>query len=293
MSSNARILLLSALLALPLQSLAETSAAPPATAAPAPIELPTLPAEGSPVPGGIYVYEAPPAATRVLYQKRPVFAQNGRYLVGLPVSLEPGTAELAVYFGDDGPLYHRFEVQAKAYPEQRLTIKNRKMVNPDPENLARIRDESKRMRAAYRTFRTTDTTALSPFAQPVPGIVSSPFGRKRILNDQPRSPHSGLDIAATTGTPILAPAPGKVSLTGNFYFNGNTVFVDHGQGLVTMYCHLSEIDVEEGQTVERSSLLGKVGATGRVTGPHLHWSVSLNGHRVDPITAMALLSDSG
>ena len=261
-----------------------------AKAAPvAAIELPALPAEGSPVPGGIYVYTAPPAATRVLFQDRPVFELDGRYLVGLPISLEPGTAELAVYLGDDGPLYHRFTVAEKAYPEQRLTIQNKKMVNPDPENLTRIRSESSRMRAAYRSFRKTDTSQLLPLAQPVIGIVSSPFGRKRILNDQPRSPHSGLDIAAVTGTPILSPAPGQVSLTGDFYFNGNTVFVDHGQGLVTMYCHLSEIDVEEGQSVARGELLGKVGATGRVTGPHLHWSVSLNGHRVDPITTMALL----
>lgn len=256
-----------------------------------PINLPKLPPEGASVPGGIYVYGAPPAATRVEFQDRPVLELNGRYLVGIPVSQEPGPAELAVYFGDDGPLFHRFEVAAKQYPEQRLTIKNRKMVNPDPENLARIREESARMRRAYRNFEPADLKTLTPFVQPVYGPMSSPFGRRRILNDQPRSPHSGLDIAAATGTPILAPAPGRVTLTGSFYFNGNTVFVDHGQGLVTMYCHLSEIDIDEGATVARGDLLGKVGATGRVTGPHLHWSVSLNGNRVDPLTAMSLLRE--
>ncbi|MEM1436881.1 MAG: peptidoglycan DD-metalloendopeptidase family protein [Pseudomonadota bacterium] len=268
---------------------AEASPTGAATRQTPPIELPALPPEGAAVPGGIYVYSAPPGVTRVLFEDRPVLSLNGRYLVGIPISRKPGTAELTVFFGNAEQLAHRFEVEAKAYPEQRLTIKNRKMVNPDPESLARIREESARMRSAYRNFDAVDLQNLAPFTQPVFGIVSSPFGRRRVLNDQPRSPHSGLDIAATTGTPILAPAPGRVTLTGSFYFNGNSVFVDHGQGLVTMYCHLDEIDVEDGMTVARGDLLGKVGSTGRSTGPHLHWSVSLNGNRVDPVTAMSLL----
>jgi murein DD-endopeptidase MepM/ murein hydrolase activator NlpD len=141
-------------------------------------------------------------------------------------------------------------------------------------------------------FIQQDTTGIRPFIKPVSGVTSSPFGHRRILNDQPRSPHSGLDIAASTGTPVAAPAPGTVTITGEFYFNGNTVFLDHGQGLITMYCHLSEIKVTEGTQIERGEILGLVGATGRVTGPHLHWSVSLNGHRVDPELAIAVLSDA-
>ena len=120
------------------------------------------------------------------------------------------------------------------------------------------------------------------FDKPVQGPLSSPFGLKRFFNGQPRAPHSGLDFAVPTGTPIHAPAAGRVILTGNYFFNGNTVFVDHGQGLISMFCHLSEIDVSPGDQLVRGQILGKVGATGRVTGAHLHWNVSLNDTRVDP-----------
>jgi murein DD-endopeptidase MepM/ murein hydrolase activator NlpD len=163
------------------------------------------------------------------------------------------------------------------------------MVNPLQEDLVRIREESARMRAEYASFSEPLDSPL-PFVLPVEGPLSSSFGRRRVLNGQPRAPHSGLDIAAVEGTPILSPAPGTVTLTGDFYFNGNTVFVDHGQGLISMMCHLSRIDVTEGQKVGRGDLLGLVGATGRVTGAHLHWSVSMNGNRVDPEMVMALLS---
>jgi murein DD-endopeptidase MepM/ murein hydrolase activator NlpD len=175
----------------------------------------------------------------------------------------------------------KFEVRDKKYREQRITVSNSRHVNPLADDMTRITRELELQNSAYRQFSpsTPSNILLDP---PVKGPLSSPFGLKRFFNGEPRAPHSGLDFAVPTGTPVAAPAAGKVILTGDYFFNGNTVFLDHGQGLITMYCHLSVIDVKVGDTLTRGQVLGKVGATGRVTGAHLHWNVSLNDARVDP-----------
>jgi murein DD-endopeptidase MepM/ murein hydrolase activator NlpD len=188
-------------------------------------------------------------------------------------------------------LTHTFEIVDKRYTEQRITLKNQEMVTPNPQQLERIRAEGKRQRAIYaQVSKAIDLSA--GFTMPLQGRTTSLFGHRRFFNDQPRSPHSGLDIAAPTGTPITAPAPGTVALVDDLYYNGKTVFLDHGQGLITMYCHLSEQSVTTGQVVEQNQQIGLVGATGRVTGPHLHWSVSLNGYRIDPLTFRSALADA-
>ena len=134
---------------------------------------------------------------------------------------------------------------------------------------------------AYRSFSPNLPSNLV-LDKPVNGPLSSKFGVRRFFNGEERNPHSGLDFAVPAGTPIKTPANGKVILVGNYFFNGNTVFVDHGQGFISMFCHMSKIDVKVGQQLARGTVVGKVGATGRATGPHMHWNVSLNDARVDP-----------
>ena len=239
------------------------------------------------VPGGVALIELPASASapRASFNGKPVMvlADGDAYaaLVGLPLGLEPGTHQLLVRQADGEQTAYPFDVQAKQYETQHLTIENKRMVNPEKRDLERISREQRRIGEALATWNDHSPGTLR-FRLPVDGPLSSPFGLRRFFNEQPRKPHSGLDIAAEEGTPIRAPAGGRVLDTGDFFFNGNTVFIDHGQGLVTMYCHLARIDVQPGQYLETGEVLGAVGKTGRVTGAHLHWGVSLNDARVDP-----------
>jgi murein DD-endopeptidase MepM/ murein hydrolase activator NlpD len=238
------------------------------------------------VPGGILVVPLPADTAMVTYEGRPVLIRSGKAIVGVHINESPGKHTLQL--SGETMRAHTFTVVAKNYPEQRLTITNPKMVNPDPADLERINREAARMEAVYMSFSAG--SAPASFNKPINGRTSSPFGFRRIFNGEARNPHAGLDIAASTGTPIPAPAAGTVRLTGEFYFNGQSVFVDHGQGLISMVCHLSAIDVQTGDVIRQGDILGKVGATGRATGPHLHWSVSLNGNRVDPEKAIVVFS---
>ena len=237
------------------------------------------------VPGGVLVLDLPANTATATWEGRPVLIDGNRAIVGIGLQTEPGTYQLQLSGGSGTT--RTFQVVGKQYPEQRITLANPKMVNPDPESLQRIEREAARMEAVYASF--TAGAAPAQFHTPVNGRTSSPFGFRRVFNGEARNPHSGLDIAAASGTPVPSPAAGTVRLTGDFYFNGLSVFVDHGQGLITMVCHLSTIGVREGQLVNAGDILGKVGATGRATGPHLHWSVSLNGYRVDPMQVVSVL----
>ena len=239
--------------------------------------------EHAPWPGGIAVIELGPAdvpAPAATFNDRPVLVMNDgqrwHAVVGIPLDTAPGEAAIEV-----GDRRVAFNVVEHAYREQRLTVKNKSYVTPDPEQLEQVGKERKIIDAALGNFRSVDTDGIA-LAAPVEGRRSSSFGLRRFFNDQPRSPHKGMDIAAGAGTPIAAPRNGIVTATGAYFFNGNTVIVDHGQGYVTMYCHLSEIAVTEGQALAAGEIIGAVGATGRVTGPHLHFGTYLNGTAVDP-----------
>ncbi|MDX1454322.1 MAG: peptidoglycan DD-metalloendopeptidase family protein [Gammaproteobacteria bacterium] len=240
------------------------------------------------VPGGVAVVTldgiAADAQPEALYYGRPamVVRHAGAWhaVVGIPLSAKPGTQEVRVTSAG-GEQVFGFEVNTREYESQYITLKNDRMVNPYKNDLERIGRERKEINAALEQFTWAETPQMR-FILPIEGPQSSAYGLRRYFNEQPRAPHSGIDLVAPAGTPIKAPARGIVLETGEYFFNGNTVFLDHGQGLVTMYCHMSEIDVSPGDVVEQGKVIGKVGATGRVTAPHLHWGVSLNDVRVNP-----------
>lgn len=235
-----------------------------------------------PVPGGVAVVDLGPAAQapEARFDGKPVLVVREQdtwlAIVGLPLTQKPGTASLI-----QGGRTLSFTVGSKKYPEQRITLKNQRQVNPNPADLKRIDAELAEQIKAYRSFSPNLPSNLL-LDKPVNGPLSSKFGVRRFFNGEERNPHAGLDFAVPAGTPIKTPANGKVILIGNYFFNGNTVFVDHGQGFISMFCHMSKIDVKPGQQLSRGAIVGRVGATGRATGPHMHWNVSLNDARVDP-----------
>jgi hypothetical protein len=178
-------------------------------------------------------------------------------------------------------------VQAREFPVERLTLP-RGQVELDPATERRAADESKRLRATYGET-SAERLWRGPFLRPVAGEgPGRGFGARRILNGLPRMPHAGLDYAADAGTPVLAANRGRVALTGEFFFPGRFVVLDHGLGLYTLYFHLDRVDVAKGALVERGEAIGAVGATGRATGPHLHWGAQLNLTRLDPAALLSL-----
>lgn len=240
-----------------------------------------------PFPGGVAVLDLGPGSSppTVFFRDNPVMVlkdsdQRWVAVVGIGLDVKPGAQE-AIVRRQKGDVATGFQVKSKTYKSQHITLKDQKQVTPDPEQLKRFEREHQLQMRAYAQFRQQVPSNIR-LDRPVSARLSSPFGLRRFFNGEERNPHSGLDFAAPTGTPVKAPADGVVTIVDDFYFNGKTIFIDHGMGLVTMYCHLSTQDVKVGQQIKRGQVIGKVGSTGRSTGPHLHWNVSLNNQRVDP-----------
>ncbi len=245
----------------------------------------TLPQEAT-VPGGIAIISINTKdKPEAFFYDRKVMVlgktEDWKAVVGIPLTAEVGMHKLKVVSNGVKTDY-QFEVLNKDYETQHITIKDKRKVNPNKMDMERIGKEKKLIANAKSHWSEKESVPLE-FIKPADGPYSSPFGLRRFFNEQPRNPHSGLDIAAEKGTPIIAPADGVVINTGNYFFNGNTVFIDHGQGLITMYCHMDSINIAEGSKVKAGDEIGKVGLTGRVTGAHLHWSVILNNTTVDPL----------
>lgn len=243
------------------------------------------------VPGGVALVELGPAlvAPQASVDGVPVLVAGrpGGWtaVVGVPLEAEPGERVLEVRREGEPVVRVGFTVAPVRYAEQRLKVAPGK-VDLSAQDLARHERERAHTAEVIATWSAAAPETLQ-LRQPVPGRRSGTFGLRRVFNDQPRKPHSGMDIAAPSGTPVVAPAAGRVIDTGDYFFNGHTVWLDHGNGLLSMYCHLSRIDVKVGDLVATGARIGAVGATGRSTGPHLHWSVMLNRTMVDPALFLA------
>lgn len=205
-------------------------------------------------------------------------------LIGVDLEKPPGKYEWKVSWPDQGGTSESCSVMITVgtgkFPTERLKVEQQ-FVHPDPEQEKRAAEDQKKMRAVYDTM-TPERLWEGKFRLPLKDVtVGGNFGRRRILNGEARAPHAGVDFPAAAGTAVYASQSGKVALAEDLYYSGNTVVIDHGYGIFTMYCHLSKIDVQAGDAVKAGAEVGKVGATGRVTGPHLHWGLTINHARVN------------
>ena len=239
------------------------------------------------VPGGIALLEVPnyKAGTKAYFKDKriAVYPYNDTWMAmaGIGLSTKPGDYEISIKQPDGSSSSTKVAIKYKKYDEQHLTIKNKRKVNPNKEDNERIVSESKRKKSAKKQF--TETRPNIDFIWPVSGRISSIFGLRRFFNEQERRPHSGLDIAGKEGTPIKASASGTVIDAGDFFFSGNMIYLDHGQGIISLYAHLSEIAVKPGDVVKQGDIIGNLGQTGRVTGPHLHFAIISNQTLIDPV----------
>jgi murein DD-endopeptidase MepM/ murein hydrolase activator NlpD len=213
-------------------------------------------------------------------------------LVGIDLDTAPGSYTVTVDAGAaGGRARYDLDVVGKEFRTRRLTVAP-SFVDPPPEVQDRIVRDATRLNAIYRNAAPRPEWT-GGFVRPVPHEANSAFGSRSIFNGQPRSPHSGADFLSPAGTPIGAPNAGRVVLADDLYYTGGTVVIDHGLGVISVLAHLSAIDVSEGTRVDPGDVVGKVGATGRVTGAHLHWTLRVGGIRVDPLSMLDLLGASG
>jgi murein DD-endopeptidase MepM/ murein hydrolase activator NlpD len=219
-----------------------------------------------------------------------VDAGTWRGIVGIDLGVRPGAYSLSIE-ASLGPQQlqatYSLTVLPRRFPVRTLKV-DPALVNPPPEMGERIAREAAELEQLWRQS-SAERLWRGPFVPPVPNIVGSQFGARSIFNGQARSPHSGADFPSPTGAPVAAPNAGRVVLARDLYFSGNTVILDHGLGLFSLLAHLSVIEVHEGGSVATGEEIGKVGATGRVTGPHLHWAVRAGDARVDPLAVLAVL----
>lgn len=238
---------------------------------------------------------APIAALKVraFGQDLTPFPENDRawrVLVGIDIDVAPGKHPVTIDAAAERAT-HMLVVAPKKFPTRRLTV-DQAFVDPPESVTERIAEETRLVAAIWKAS-PPDRLWTGPFVRPVPHPANSAFGTRSVFNGQPRSAHGGADFLSPAGTPVKAPNTGRVVLVRNLYYSGNTVILDHGLGVFSYFAHLSEMAVAEGETVEPGVVVGKVGATGRVTGPHLHWTVRVSGARVDPLALLALLGQSG
>jgi hypothetical protein len=218
--------------------------------------------------------------------------QLRRGLLGVDLEKPPGTYKLSVNLqmasGKRASCTVSIPIRKGKFATEKLQVE-KQFVEPDPEQVKRANAERQRLRDIFATT-TPEKFWQGAFRVPLDGVTTGGnFGKRRILNGQSGSPHGGVDFPATTGTPVHAPQRGRVVLAEELFFSGNTVVLDHGMGIYTLYAHLSEITVKVGDALETGAVLGKVGATGRVTGPHLHWGLTVEGARVNPLQIVKLL----
>ncbi len=221
-----------------------------------------------------------------------VDARTARTFIGIDLDVEPGDHAVSVRIDSStgtARRTHTLSVAPKAFRTRNLTVDDA-FVNPPASVQARIDKEAAALNRAYASGSVTPLWT-GPFTRPVPHEANSAFGTRSVFNGEARSPHGGADFLSPAGTPIQAPSAGVVLISGDFYYTGGTVVLDHGGGLISVFAHMLAVDAKTGDRVEAGAVLGKVGATGRVTGAHLHWTLRANGVRVDPLSLLSIMGE--